>query len=696
VYSATGSHHTYSGAGGYIHDVELTGLSPNTRYYFICGGEDGGYSAERSFRTAPNQSTSFRFVTGGDSRSGLPDWPEGRDSISRAMAKFNPSFTQFIGDFILQWNDQDEWDNWFATAHEYWVDNNGLTIPMIPAIGNHEVFYPQPSDYNPENEATNYYGQFCLPDNERWYSLDWGPDLHMIVLDSEVLDTGSDTWSEQLAWLENDLAANVSCTWKIVIFHRPAYSSRGGLSGAQTYWVPLFDNYNVDLVISGHHHYYERTHPLENDQISPENGTVYLVSGGWGAPLHSESSQWFTAYGPTEIFHFVVIDIFEKKLYLRAVNADGVTFDELYINKGLEVSVSISPSENSGLPGTTLNYTVTVKNTGGVSDNYILTVSDNAVPSWNPTLSDNLVDNRLENVQPGENRTVTLSVPIPGNAEHCTEDNITAVAISAENIEISDSASCIAHAITFDVGISVSPTWQENFQGSSLDYAVIVANTGVVMDNYILTVSDSLDWAPTLSDNLVDNRLENVQPGENGTVTLTVTIPENTEHCTEDNITVTATSIADNKVSESDSCIAHAISPKVVFSLVTLYKVNLDLNLYFENGSKLVVKFYTYENAFENENVFWSGATPAHVAKFENVWHPENIGVKKVRLDLTTDNTENVISTVLSFTVTRSILMGRLVDIYVKEWPFASPAERSALYSETVDIYVTAWPFAPF
>ena len=681
-YSATGSHHTYTGAGGYIHDVELTGLSPDTRYYFICGGENDGYSAERSFRTAPDQSASFRFVAGGDSRSGLPNWPEKRDNISRTMAKFNPSFVLFIGDFIYNWNDQNEWNNWFAAAQEYWVDNNGLTIPMIPAIGNHEVFWPQPGDYNPENEATNYYGQFYLPGNERWYSLDWGPDLHVIVLDSEVLDTGSDTWSDQLAWLENDLAANENSMWKIVIFHRPAYSSGGGLDGAQTDWVPLFDNYHVDLAISGHHHCYERTHPIKNNQIS-DNGTVYVVSGGWGAPLHSGNPEWFTAYGPTAIFHFVIIDIFEKTLHLRAVNTDGETFDELYIPKGPKVSVSISPSENSGLLGTTLNYTVTVINMGNVVDNYALTVSDNAVPSWNPTLSENL----LENVRPGENRIVALSVVISENAEHCMKDNITVVATSAENIEISDSASCTAHAITFSVGISVSPTWQENFQGSTLDYTVIVANTGLVIDNYILTVSDSLDWILALSD-----LLEDVQPGENGTVTLTVTIPENAEHCTEDNITVTATSIADNKVSESDSCIAHAISPKAMFSFVTLYKVNLDLNLYFENGSKLVVKFYTYADAFENENVFWSGATPTHVAKFENVRHPENIGVKKARLDLTTDNTENVISTIASLVVRRDDLFGRIMEIKGL-WPIASPDERNALFQEIMDIK-GQWPIA--
>jgi len=576
AYSATGSYHTYTGAGGYIHDVELTGLSPETRYYFICGGENGGYSTERSFRTAPDQLTSFRLVAGGDTRSGGAGWPEVRDNISRAMAKFNPSFVLFTADFAYNWNDQNEWNNWFAAAHEYWVDNNGLTIPIIPSIGNHEVRYPQPSDYDPDTDATNYYGQFYLPENERWYSLDWGPDLHIIVLDSEVLDTGSDTWNDQLAWLENDLAVNASSKWKIVIFHRPAYASRGSLSGAQTYWVPLFDTYNVDLVFSGHHHYYERTYPLENGQISPRNGTVYVVTGGWGAPLYSSGSTWWTAYGPASRHHFVTIDIARKgTLHLRAVDAEGVTFDEYYIHKeNYWAKVSISPSENSGLPAENLTYTVTVTNVGALADNYYLTVSDNE--NWNLTLSENL--------------------------------------------------------------------------------------------------------------------LENIGPGENGIVTLSVTVPENAISCTEDKITVTAASIADNAVSVTDSCIAHAISSEVMLSFVTLYKVGLDAKLYLENGSKLVVKFYTYGDVFENENVFWSGTTPAHVKENENVPHPSGVGVKKVRLDLTTDNTENIISTIASFTVTRDDLFGRIMEIKGL-WPIADDNERNALFSEIMDIK-GQWPIA--
>ncbi|MCK4405681.1 MAG: hypothetical protein KAV43_04160, partial [Hadesarchaea archaeon] len=176
-------------------------------------------------------------------------------------------------------------------------------------------------------------------------------------------------------------------------------------------------------------------------------------------------------------------------------------------------------------------------------------------------------------------------------------------------------------------------------------------------------------------------------------VTLSVTVPENAIGCTEDNILVVAVSQTDNTVTGSDTCIAHALSPKAEFSLATLYKVSLDAKLYLENGSKLVVKFYTYGDAYENESLFWSGTAPDYVVKFENVPHPDNIGVKKARLDLTTDDTENVIATISSFTVTRDDLFGRIMEIKGL-WPIADDNERNALFSEIMDIK-GQWPIAP-
>ena len=77
----------------------------------------------------------------------------------------------------------------------------------------------------------------------------------------------------------------------------------------------------------------------------------------------------------------------------------------------------------------------------------------------------------------------------------------------------------------------------------------------------------------------------------------------------------------------------------------------------------------------------------------ENARHPEGIGVKIARLDLTTDDTENVISTIATFTVTLNVLYARIVDIYL-EWPFADADRRNELNSEIVAIYLQ-WPFAP-
>ncbi len=240
------------------------------------------------------------------------------------------------------------------------------------------------------------------------------------------------------------------------------------------------------------------------------------------------------------------------------------------------------------------------------------------------------------------------------------------------------------------VEVSISPSYQSALPRVTLTYTVTVTNTGDANDNYALILSDDAGWGPSVSaESLI------MLQGASDNVTLSVTVPENAVPGTNDNITITATSQTDNTTSKSDLCVAYALSPKADFSLITLYKVNLDLRLYLEEGSNLVVKFYTYGNAFENENVIENFSPPWNVEKTERVRHPEGIGVMKVKLDLTTDNTESVISTISSFTVTRNTLNGRLVDIYVLEWPFASLQERDNLNSEIVDLYMQ-WPFAPF
>jgi hypothetical protein len=344
---------------GFIHHVELTGLNPDTIYYFICGNSDNGWSEELSFKTAPMKRKDVRFVVGGDSRNDArydyESWPSARDSITKLMASYDPDFVIFIGDYL--WSGEyeesnlfgytlntfpDTWDNWLAAWYKYARTGDNRLIPLMPVIGNHEIVYPEPSNYDPYTQASNYYMLFVPTGSKAYYSLNWGPDLHIIVLDSEIRDPSSDSWKEQTEWLGQDLSENHGYLWKIAANHRPPLDDLS----IQRQWTREFDTFHLDLMFSGHQHYYERSHPINllnhQDRLSsesfesPENGTIYIVSGGWGAPLNG-GSNWYSAIGPIEEYHFTLVDIYENgTLQFRAVNLNNEVIDNFTIQKSVQ------------------------------------------------------------------------------------------------------------------------------------------------------------------------------------------------------------------------------------------------------------------------------------------------------------------------------------------------------------------------
>jgi len=114
----------------------------------------------------------------------------------------------------------------------------------------------------------------------------------------------------QKAWLDNELAAarrNRDIDWVVVCMHQVAISTvdmfNGADLGIREEWVPLFDRYGVDLVVCGHEHHYERSHPIRGqeanttltpvpigtatDVIDTSKGTVHMVIGGGGTSVPS-------------------------------------------------------------------------------------------------------------------------------------------------------------------------------------------------------------------------------------------------------------------------------------------------------------------------------------------------------------------------------------------------------------------------
>ncbi|KUO39611.1 MAG: hypothetical protein AVW06_03485 [Hadesarchaea archaeon DG-33-1] len=353
------------------------------------------------------------------------------------------------------------------------------------------------------------------------------------------------------------------------------------------------------------------------------------------------------------------------------------------------VNVSVAPAFQSGLPGENLEYTVTVRNLSNVDDNYDLIVQD--TENWSLSIDQSIMVPSLEN------RTTLLTVTIPEDATGCTSDNVTVNATSKADNTLSDNGSCIAHVQTVrGVEVLLEPENQLGVIGENVIFTITVKNTGNVWDNYNLTPSDDAGWTIKL-----DNDYLGIPKNENRETTLVVTIPDNENLvCTTNNITVVVTAVDNMEVTGNDNAAVHAVhavpwAGTAVFSLVNLYTVNIEKILDIENGSKLVVKFYSYDNTFENENVIETFTTPPtwHVEENENARHPEGIGVKKARLDLTTDNTENVISTIASFVVRRDDLFSRIRAIKGR-WPYASPDERDALFAEIRGIK-GQWPYAP-
>lgn len=266
------------------HEVELSGLEPDTRYYYrVVSGDD--VSGVSDFRTAPlDPQTPFSFAVIGDTRTNLTD---------HAMVVDMMMSWEF--DLYLHSGDMVEWGNSLAAWKDFFDIESPLmqSSLLLPTIGNHEL-------YGEGTTPVHYLDYFALPLNlsaaEEYYSCDYG-SVHFLVLDTESLDMAS-----QLDAISSDLAAASAGypnpRFIVVLMHRPAYSNSNH-GGDENYpysstWGPLFEEARVALVVEGHDHCYERFEPIDSraglgepdgEQDVIREGVTYLTGGGGGAPL---------------------------------------------------------------------------------------------------------------------------------------------------------------------------------------------------------------------------------------------------------------------------------------------------------------------------------------------------------------------------------------------------------------------------
>jgi len=233
------------------------------------------------------------------------------------------------------------------------------------------------------------------------------------------------------------------------------------------------------------------------------------------------------------------------------------------IQAGLRViRISITPENQSGAPGATLNYTVELTNGSDQLHVFDLQISGGA--GWEPRVSPSSLT-----LAAGASGTSTLSVTVPSGVSGGSSVGIAVTATSRTDPTLSASASCIARiAVVPGVRLSISPTEDSGSPGTTLKYTVTVANTGNVVDTYDLAVTDGAGWNLELSSSTLT-----ISMGGSEEIALNVTIPGNAELGTADDIIVTATSQVDPTVSDSASCRAIAAAPSALPLAVPLIAI---------------------------------------------------------------------------------------------------------------------------
>jgi len=294
-----------------FHEITLTGLSPETTYQYKIISDVWLDNEQRLFslKTAVPPNRPFSFITYGDNKSG----PFMHKKNSELMATKNIDFVIHNGDLVERGYIYRQWELLFFTPAQSLLNK----VPYYPLLGNHE------------RHAEYYYKYFSLPNNETYYSFDYG-NAHFICLDSEDITKNK----KQLDWLINDLKNN-RLTWTIVCFHHPPFTSGGNYYTKdrierKNLLHPIFEKYKVDFVFNGHDHDYERSYPIKTK--TSDHAVTYIVCGNGGTPMRYVGKREWTAYSE-RVFGFVKIDIDGFKLDIASYNIDNQIIDRLTLDK---------------------------------------------------------------------------------------------------------------------------------------------------------------------------------------------------------------------------------------------------------------------------------------------------------------------------------------------------------------------------
>jgi hypothetical protein len=284
---------TFIDAAGSTTDptVTLTGLAPDTRYYYSVGTTAAvlASGADLKFVTAPPAGASkpMRIWVIGDAGTGTSNQIAVRDAYTA-------------------WNGARETDLWLVLGDNAYNSGTDLEyqakhFAVYPSLLKSAVSWYTLGNHDAGTGSVGahpYYTMFSFPtageaggvasSTKAYYSFNYG-NVHFISLDSQ--ETNRSPTGAMAGWLTADLQQN-TLPWVIAFWHHPPYSKGShdsdteiNLVEMRSNFLPILEQYGVDLVLAGHSHVYERSYLLDGHYgLSTTLQPSMIKNGGSGNP----------------------------------------------------------------------------------------------------------------------------------------------------------------------------------------------------------------------------------------------------------------------------------------------------------------------------------------------------------------------------------------------------------------------------
>jgi hypothetical protein len=259
----------------------------------------------------PNRDGSLKFVVLGDFGDGSSAQRALAGQMASLRTRFPYELVITVGDNIYGGERPQDMRRKFEEPYKPLLDAG---VKFYASLGNHDD--RAQALYKPFNMNGRTYYSFKAPRQ----------DVRFFALETDYPTPA------QLTWLEKELQSSGE-DWKIPYFHHPLYSSgerHGSDLGLRKVLEPLFREYGVSVVFSGHDHFYER--------VKPQYGIAYFVVGSGGRLRRGgiDRKTGLTEVGFDTDQAFLAVEIDGNQMFFNAISRTGTMIDSGVIERRKE------------------------------------------------------------------------------------------------------------------------------------------------------------------------------------------------------------------------------------------------------------------------------------------------------------------------------------------------------------------------